>query len=356
MCLENDVPMPTEGLQFSTNKKKARVYVHHACRLPYKGARKDKFPTPYFEGELPTACYGVEDALAKRCVMTVFSILPPEVRREIEKQTISRGKNLSQIEEIRLCHLSVSSICLSGREFPLPLTLSAEILSSIVKAICHGATFSHREEMAEGYLPFDEGIRVGVVGLCQYGSVAEASALREIHTLVFRIPHAPPSTDALIPLCEKLRKHSRRGCLIVSPPRVGKTTMLRMLCRAFASGESALRVAVVDTRCEFSPEDYQGARIDLLSGYGRHVGATIALRTLSPDMLAMDEIGGEGDVCALCDVMRAGVMLLATAHATNIADVRTRPLLSRIVEAGVFDSVLTLSREEGRLRFSLCPL
>ena len=130
--------------------------------------------------------------------------------------------------------------------------------------------------------------------------------------------------------------------------------MLRMLCRAFSLGEDALRVAVVDTRCEFSVSDYTGARMDVLHGYPRQRGTTIALRTLAPHILAMDEIGGEGDAQAILDAMRSGVLLLATAHARDSFDARSRPLLSKIVDLGAFDTVLTLSREEGGLAFQLC--
>ena len=107
---------------------------------------------------------------------------------------------------------------------------------------------------------------------------------------------------------------------------------------------------------EFTDEDISGAKMDVLTGYARDRGAKIALRTLSPQVLAMDEIGAEGDVRAFQDVMRAGVYLLASAHAKNMDDIQNRPLLSQILKSGVFDCALLLSREGGRLSYSLCRL
>ena len=344
------------SFSFASGKHGARVRLH-----PLGGAGKcaasGERARVVAEGELPSLLYGTEDALAKRAALRVFTLLPPEVRREIEEEVGAHGYQPSQIEELRLCRYGCSSICFFGREYPLKLSVTGEMLFAMVKAICHGAPFAHREEMAEGYLTFEDGIRVGVCGLCQYTVGEEIPAVREIHTLTFRMPHFPPMmSDALLPLCESIRMHSKRGCLIVSPPRVGKTTVLRMLCRTFAVGEGAVRVAVVDTRREFTPSDSEGALMDVLSGYRRQEGAMIALRTLSPRLLAMDEIGGEGDIRALCDAMRSGVMLLATAHAQDLADVFSRPLLSRIVDAGIFDTLLTLCRKDGRLRYALCAL
>ena len=96
--------------------------------------------------------------------------------------------------------------------------------------------------------------------------------------------------------------------------------------------------------------------MDILSGYSREEGAMIALRTLSPQVLAMDEIGGAGDTRALCDLTRAGVWLLATAHAVDMEDVRARPVLSEILRLGVLDTALFLGRREGRIAYRLMSL
>ena len=82
----------------------------------------------------------------------------------------------------------------------------------------------------------------------------------------------------------------------------------------------------------------------------------IALRTLSPSVLGMDEIGCDADTEALLEVMRAGVRILATAHARGAQDIYRRRHLKRSVEAGVFDTVLSLSREGSTLGARLCHL
>ena len=278
------------------------------------------------------------------------------MRREIEEKLQARGMCSWELEEIRLSRFALSSIRYRGEEIPLAIRMDAEVIPSMVRAICHGAPFAHREEMAQGYLPFDGGVRVGVVGICHNESDEKLPAIREIHTLIFRIPHQPSMEREVKKLSFAVQGSSRRGCLIVSPPRVGKTTVLRMLCRALSTGERALRVAMIDTRFEFTEEDSKGAFLDILSGYPRQIGARIALRTLAPEVLSMDEIGTEEDVEALCDVMRAGVLILASAHANGLEDIYNRPYLSRILHAGVFDTVLTLHRQEGSITWKLFRL
>ena len=153
--MEKELSGMVSGIPRLSLRKKARIYV---ARPPAGEVQENpERERTLCEGSFPTLLYGTEDFLAKRAVLSVFSILPSEVRREVEKQLFAKGRSLSQLEEIRLCRFATSSFVTMGEEYSLPVTCQGDTLFSIVKAICHGAPFSYREEMAEGYLPFDMG-------------------------------------------------------------------------------------------------------------------------------------------------------------------------------------------------------
>ena len=302
---------------------------------------------------LPFSIYGSADELAKRAVLCVFSVLPEAVRREIEGALRALGRGMDALEEIRLSLYSRSSIVLFGEERVLALSLTKEDFSLAVRGICHGTPFSYRAELAEGYLPFADGVRVGAVGEAHYDEKQRMVGVSDIHTLTFRIPHALPRGGAIESLCAYLSQNMHRGCLLLGTPRAGKTTLLRAIAHTLAEDEVARRVAVVDSRREFLPEDGASGILDILTGYRRGEGTAIALRTLSPSYIVMDEVGTEEDVNAIRGVVASGVPVLASAHASSLRDARARRYLRVLLEDGAFDLVLVMRREREGVRLAL---
>ena len=70
------------------------------------------------------------------------------------------------------------------------------------------------------------------------------------------------------------------------------------------------------------------------------------IRSMSPDVVAVDEIGTAEDLCALESVLNCGCRILATVHGTSMEDVRQKPLLGDLVERHVFQRYILLSGKE----------
>jgi len=66
------------------------------------------------------------------------------------------------------------------------------------------------------------------------------------------------------------------------------------------------------------------------------------LRAMSPNVIAVDELGGEQDAHAVDTVLNAGVKLLCTAHGANLTDVKENPMLAKVLERGVFERFIVL--------------
>jgi len=140
--------------------------------------------------------------------------------------------------------------------------------------------------------------------------------------------------------------------LVYSPPGVGKTTALRSLAMSIGSGSDAKRVAVIDERCEFPEEDFASAEVDILKGYKRKNGIEIATRTMSPEVIIIDEIGAD-EAAGVAMAVRTGIPLIATAHAASADEVLGKPSLSPLFECGVFDLLVGISFAEGKYRLTV---
>ena len=136
----------------------------------------------------------------------------------------------------------------------------------------------------------------------------------------------------------------------------GKTTLLRSLAKILASGEPAVRVSVIDTRGElgYSLGEHDLC-VDILSGYPKHTGISIAARTLSPQVIICDEIGSRAEAEAICEAQGCGVPLIATAHASSVRELLGRSGMGILHRSGCFLNYVGISRSgEFGLSYDVC--
>lgn len=279
----------------------------------------------------------------------IKAVLPHKLVAELtELERNYRGFS-EKLREIRLRAGARSQILLGGQSMLLRTALTQEEIGDCVRLLCRGSLYAYRDTIGEGYIPLDGGVRVGLCGQARYeGGVL--AGISDVTSLVFRIPH--PVYGKNDDIYEEWKRGIGSGMLIFSPPGEGKTTALRALAKRIGSGKDARRVAVVDERCEFLPQEYLGCTVDLLRGYKRAQGIEIAMRTLNPEILMVDEIGGREEADAMVGMLRGGVPLIATAHAGSMEDIRSRPSLLPFLQLGIFECFvgLSLCGEERKIR------
>lgn len=279
----------------------------------------------------------------------IFAYLPPRCAAEIKRLLNSRGTGESSLSEIRLRGFGKSSVIISGERVALTSEIDCADISKSLIQMCDGALYARRDTIKDGYITLDFGVRVGVCGEARYdgGSFVGVS---DVSSLVFRMPSFRiVSNPELLEAWNKCR----RGMLIYSPPGVGKTTALRTLAYEIGRGRSDEQVAVVDERGEFFGEDYKSASVDILRGYKREVGIAIALRTLSPSVIAVDEIGRLAEAEAMLESLNSGVKVIATAHARDALELKKRKSIAPFFERDVFDVLVGLSLEGGKRKISV---
>lgn len=267
--------------------------------------------------------------------------LPRGTGDEILRLCRSRGNSPSLISEIRIRRERGSLIKISGESLPLFTASSAEDIGDAVRAMCDGALYAHRDSIRRGYVTLAGGIRVGICGRAGYDGEAFIG-VSDVESLLYRIPTAPSSSAEQL---YSAWREVRRGLLIYSPPGAGKTTALRSLVSLIVAREG-LAVSVIDERCEFFLEgDCYGA--DVFRGYKKWEGIEIALRVMSPDVIVVDEIGGEGEAERMLESLNSGVRIIATTHAADEEEVQRRVNIAPMIENKIFDRLVGLSVNNG---------
>lgn len=218
-------------------------------------------------------------------------------------------------------------------------------LQEIVFALSRRSIHTYQDMIAKGFIPLQGGCKAGVVGcaVIRNGSVYSVSSFNSVNIRVSREYNG--CSDGVYNSVGK----DCTSFLLVGQPLSGKTTVLRDLCRKYSDMNNGVsrKVAVIDERDEIASRAFGkgadlGTQTDVLSLYPKAVGTDIALRTLSPDIIMLDEIGADDEINVLLSSMNSGVNVIATAHGSGYSEVIKRPNIKRLVDAGVFKKVVVL--------------
>jgi len=225
--------------------------------------------------------------------------------------------------------------------------VSREDIAQAVVEMCAYSVHAHQQEFLSGYISLRGGHRAGICGTAvQLGG--KITAVRDITSINLRI--AREVLGAATPLVDALFRDKLRGVLVAGVPSSGKTTIIRDLARQLATGETGgyIKVAVVDERGEIGavfegvPQNQLGETCDILSGYPKGEGIQLAVRTLSPQVIICDEIGGKEETDSMLDGLNCGVKMIATAHAATIDELLARRQISRLIRWGAFEKIVLL--------------
>ena len=217
-------------------------------------------------------------------------------------------------------------------------------ITEVFNKICDYSLHSHYEDVLNGYVTLKNGARVGLTGTAVFEKNT-IKGIRNIDGLNFRVPRNIVNCSDVI--LNKIFNDNISNLLIAGPPSSGKTTILKDLIYKLSSGKKGkyYKVCVIDERKELSDLNNKansGYNTDILYGFPKSVGISMAVRTLSPDIIICDEIGIE-DIDEIIKTLNSGVNFVFTIHAKNFEELKKKYIFKKLYEYDCIDNILIIN-------------
>lgn len=287
-------------------------------------------------------------AKRRHSMENIFMRLPDDISRSL------RGlpeRIMDGLEEIRLRVNRPVVVCSGGREYEVVRhgahVLQHDEIGKIFSLLMDHSDYAYQEQIRDGYITLDGGHRVGICGRVITDD-RRVISIRDISSInIRRGCEYPGISDNIIPYITD-PNGKIRNTLIISPPRCGKTTVLRDIVRNISCMGN--RTGVCDERSEIAgcsggvPGFDIGPRTDVMDGCPKDVGISMLIRSMSPDVIAVDEIGSSDDARALERAAVAGIALVATMHGRSYDDAVRSPI-GRFIKNGLISRLIILSSD-----------
>lgn len=233
------------------------------------------------------------------------------------------------IEEIRVKANAPVLIYSKNTEFNIysdneVVYASMDDINEILKKATKNSLYAFLEDIKCGFITIENGHRIGVGGRAVYEG-NKLINIKEISSLNIRCANEIPGVGERI-VNNIFEEGILKNTLIISPPKCGKTTVLRDITRLLSKMKS-MKIILIDERDEIasaymgnSSNDI-GERTFVLSGYLKKEGFTHAIRSLAPTVIICDEIGDSDDISVMNFAIVRGVKIIASIHGDCIEDV-----------------------------------
>jgi stage III sporulation protein AA len=281
----------------------------------------------------------------------ISNILPLGIRNEFN--------NIKRNEELQEIRIKVDKNLIfetKNCEIISQYKPSKEDIKLIVQRMSNYSIYAFESEIKQGFITIKGGHRVGICGRCVIED-NRVKTIKDIASINIRICREIRGCSSLV-LPFIIREGKILNTIIISPPRCGKTTILRDLVRLISDGKediklSGRKVCVVDERGEIAacfsgvPQLNVGLRTDVLDSCPKSEGIMMAIRSMAPEIIVCDEIGTYKDMESILAAMNCGVSLITSIHGSGTEDLYNRAVFKDLMDNNVFERAIVLSSSCG---------
>lgn len=280
----------------------------------------------------------------------VWNLFPVDIEQRIKMEAFLDDE---QIQEIRLRACKPLYVKTNKNKYFISdghnqWIVTNKHIKETVEKLGGYSLYAFEEELKQGYLTVSGGHRVGFCGraVLEYDKV---KTIRQVSSLNIRIAREVIGCgkEWLPYLFE-----DNRFChtFIVSPPGCGKTTLLRDLIRSLSY--EGFNVGVVDERGEIAamkegvPQMDIGPCSDVQENCPKAEGMRFLLRSMTPDIIAVDELGKEADFLGVEELLHAGVRLISTIHGSDFGGIFQNDKMKKMITEIERGRIIFLSKEK----------
>lgn len=291
----------------------------------------------------------------------ILHIFPDFMRTRWEKV----AERAERLQEIRLRVNQPVTVLMDNKEWFLETEggLTSDVshaaysnekeLEAVLTHVCRYSIYAFADEIRQGFMTIPGGHRVGISGQVILENNEQIRNIKYIRYLNIRIAHEVIGvSDKALPYL--YNRGEVLNTLIISPPGCGKTTMLRDLVRSFSVGNAygkGRNVGLVDERSEIAgsflgvPQNDIGLRTDVMDSCPKREGMMMLIRSMAPDILAVDELGSKKDIEAMHQAIQCGCKMLATIHGFSIEEIGRKEYMKSVMEERLFDRYMVLGKK-----------
>lgn len=284
----------------------------------------------------------------------VLKILAKKIRVLVEEEKF----DFSKLQEIRLRIGRELYVVYDNKETFLKdkgkchITTREEVRETM-EYISQYSLYAYEQQIRQGFITVEGGHRAGISGQV-IQSNERIKTISNVSSINIRVAHQVKGcADCVLPyvVCQEEFLHT----LVISPPGCGKTTLIRDIIRQISNGNQYLKgvtVGVADERSELAAcyqgiaQNDLGLRTDILDGCPKGEGILLLIRSMSPNVIAVDEVGTQEDFQSLKYALTCGCKLLASIHGKDVSEVSQKPFFGQIVQEKWFDRYIVLSSEK----------
>lgn len=277
----------------------------------------------------------------------------PNYLYDLLKNYIVKYEN--ELEEIRIRVNKPIILKISSSDIILEYIVNSNDMIEILQRICENSIYSYQNQICNGYITILGGHRVGITGnvIMDNGKIVN---MNNISSLNFRISRQILNcSNFIIKEIINNDENSIYNTLIVSPPGAGKTTVLRDSIRQLSNGIGTLNgytIGVVDERGEIAamykgvPQNDIGIRTDVIENVPKALGLKMLIRSMGPQIVCADEIGGQEDLEVINYAVCSGVKGIFTAHGASYEEIKINPYINKMLDLHIFKRIIFLDKAE----------